>query len=235
MAFVHGKSTAILLDDADVSAWFRDADLSAAVDTADVTTFSNDWKRHIPGQASATVMLDGLYDPDFDAFPKVDAGSVLTIGPGGLSAVGSAARLVSIVSTTYTESSPVGDVVAATYSAVADDPVGYGVLLHPLTQETDDGNGSTHTGPVGGTSNGAVIHYHVSAVSDTDELDLTIEDSANGSDWTELSGAASATYDAPGAERVVVTGAVRRYLRVVFDITGTGDREVTFAAAIARL
>lgn len=235
MAFAHGKSTAILLDDADVSAWFRAVDLAAASDTADTSTFSNNWKRHIVGQASATVRLDGLYDPEFDAFPKIDAGSVLTIGFGGLGSVGSTCALVQIVSTNFTESSPVGDVVAASYSAIADDAVGYGVLLHPLTQETDDGNGSTHTGPVGGTSNGAVIHYHVSAVSATDELDLTIEDSANGSDWTELSGAASATYDAPGAERVVVTGAVRRYLRVVFDITGTGDREVAFAAAIARL
>lgn len=207
------------------------------MDTAETTTFGNDWKRHIPGVAGGTVSLEGLYDPaltePLDSL-GLAAGNVLTIGPTGLAAVGDPARLLLARTTEYAESMPVGDVIPFTYAVLADGPIGFGVVLKPLAAITEDANGSTHTGPVGGTANGGIAHLHVTSVSASDTLDVHLEDSANGSDWDDLAGAVFTQVSAAGAERIEIAGTIRRYTRAVFDVTGS-DVSITFAVALARL
>lgn len=235
MTFVHGKDTAVWLNGADVSGYFTSAELATEAEAAETTTFQQDWKRHIPGIAEGSVSMEGLYDPAFAA-PRaslgLDAGALLAIGPTGAGAVSDPVRILKVHATAYGESSPVGGVVPFTFAVMADGAVGFGVVLKPLGAVTGDANGSTHTGPVGGSANGAVAHLHVTAVSASDTLDVDIEHSTNGTDWVTLASFAQAS--AIGAERIAIAGTINRYLRAVWDVTGT-DVSINFAVALARL
>lgn len=239
--FRHGKNTEVWLDGLDLSGFLNDAALSADADAADTTTFGSDWKSALVGASGAKYSFKGLYDPAL--VPSMTAilggaDSVLTVAPAGAAAVGDLARLISVQSTQYSEASPVGGVVAFSWATMANGTLGWAVVLHPLSAEIADSSGTsaTFTGPVGGTAAGAIAHLHVTALSSGDALDVVIEDSANGTDWAEISaGATFATVeDAPGTERLLITGAVRRYLRVAWDTSGNAD-PATFSVALARL
>lgn len=235
MTFLHGRTTEVLLDGADISTYLNAADLSVDVDTADTTTFKATWKTAIPGQVAAAAEFGGLYDTasiaTFTALIGDDPGAVLTVVPASQSAVGDPCRLIKIASTAHKETAPVGGVVAFNWSAVADGAVGFGHVLAPLAAVTADGNGTTHTGPLGGTTTGAIAHLHVTSVSAGDSIDVTIEHSTNGTDWATLG--TFAQKSAAGAERLVIAGTVNRYTRAVFNVTGT-DVSITCAVALAR-
>lgn len=237
MGFVHGKDAEIWLGGMDVSSFFNDLGFSADVDTADASTFKRRWKRNLEGLAAASVDLGGVWDPSFGDLRDLiglDAGAVLTIGPGGMAAVADLARLILPLSTSYKESAKVGDVVAFASSVVADGDVGFGVVLHPMIAEDADDVGTTHVGPLGGTTAGAIAHLHVTDVSAGDDIDVILEDSANGSDWAPIAGGAFANLDAPGAERLVIPGTIRRYTRASWDVTGASVA-IIFGVALARL
>jgi hypothetical protein len=233
MSTKHGKSAALWLGDADVSTHFRSMEFGADIDTAETSTFGSSWKTHVPGMAGATVETEGLYDPAFDDITSIitaPSGAVLTTGPAGL-AEGDNARLTKVLTTAYAESSPVGDVVAFTWGVLADGQVGLGKVIHAFEQETASGSGNAID--LGTAAAGAIAHLHVAAVSSTDTLNVLIEDSADGStDWQTVFDFTDAT--GPTAERLSITGTVRRYVRATWTITGSGSTDATFAVAIAR-
>jgi hypothetical protein len=236
MAFAHGSKCELWLNGADVSPYFRSADVSFDVDSAEATTFRSDWKMYEVGTAGAAVDAEGLYDPaqvpDLEGLLQVTPGSVLTVGPAGLRA-GDRARLLSALTSAFAESAAIGDVVSIAWSTIADLPVGLGHVLEPMAEIEADANGTTLVGPLGGTTTGAIAHLHVTAVSADDELDVKLQDSANGTDWADITGGAFATVTAPGAERLVIPGTIRRYVRAVFDVTGD-EVAITCGIAFAR-
>lgn len=128
MAFVHGKNTEVFLDTVDISEYFNSAEFSAETDTAETTTFKKDWKTHVPGMTGATFELGGLYDPTFTDITSIltdAAGGTLRIYPEG-SGFEKSYRECTVKSTSYAESSPVGDVVAFSWSVIADGEVTFG-------------------------------------------------------------------------------------------------------------
>src|SRR5512141_507376 len=145
MSFYHGKNPEVWVNSGDLSTYFRAADFSVDADTADTTTYKSSWKSALPGQASSTYELEGLYDTSVittmeGLLPATAA--ILTVGPAGMSTIGNVARLVSVKSTSYKETAPVGDVVAFNWSVVADGVVGLGWVLHPLSEDTNTTTGA---------------------------------------------------------------------------------------------
>lgn len=224
MAFTHGKGTIVLVDEFNLSAYFRNVDFSVDVDTAETTTFGSMWKAFLAGQVGATFDLEGLFDPTqtviTDLLPTTAA--LITVVPGG-STFG---RLANVLSTSVAESSPVGDIVSLTWSVLANGVAGGGAVLAAPTTYTGDTNGSTVDG-LAATTTGAIAHLHVTDV-DTD-VDVTIQDSANASTWATIG--TFAQKSAPGSERIVIAGTIRRYTRAVIDLTGT---TTTLAVVMAR-
>jgi hypothetical protein len=101
---------------------------------------------------------------------------------------------------------------------------GYGVewgdqLTAGPRTDTSGTNGASLDGGAA-TTNGAQFYLHVTALTGTN-VDIKIQDSADNSSWSDLSGAAFTSATAVGAERIAVTGTVRRYLRVVSSGTFT--------------
>lgn len=100
--------------------------------------------------------------------------------------------------------------------------------------------GATNGGTVDGgaaapTAFGAVLFLHVFAFSGTN-VTVKVQDSANGTDWLDLSGAAFAQITtAPTSERIALGAAatVRRYLRAITETAG-GFSSVQFAVLACR-
>lgn len=238
MSFIHGSKTEVLLDGADVSSFFRKADLSAEVDTADSTTFKKTWKTFVPGMASAKVDLEGLYDPSLTSVRTtlgLSADSILTIGPAGLSTLGNRANLIQARAISYAETAPIGDVVAFNYSVTGDAQGGFGAVIHPLAARTTSGTGTTFDGNAAST-NGLVGHLHVTAISGASaNLSVTMQHSTDGNTWSSITGGTFSSFTATGAERKTTsTLNINRYLRVTWTISGTTP-SITFAVAVARL
>lgn len=100
--------------------------------------------------------------------------------------------------------------------------------------DTEATNGSSLDGGAA-TALGLAAYLQVFAFSGTD-VTISLEDSANNSDWTAISGAEFTEVTAgPTAERIVLalTADVRRYVRVVTSTTG-GFTSVTFAVSFTR-
>ena len=95
-------------------------------------------------------------------------------------------------------------------------PIEFGNLITP-GKRTDTGatNGASFDGGAS-TSFGLAAYAFCTAVTGT-SVTLTIEDSANNSDWTAVTGGAFTAFTAIGAQRIqtAVGGTVRRYVRVV--------------------
>lgn len=230
MSFYHGKGSRVWLGAYDISTYLNAADVSVDVETADTTTFLSSWKSAIPGEAAATAELGGYYDTaytDAKASLTAQTGEVLTVVPGG----SSAARLFKVLKTAYKESAPIGGAVAFNLGVLADGTASFGdVLKTPAAAITATANTSSVDGGAQSTT-GAVAHLHVFSVSTDDSLTVTIEDSANNSTWATIGTFAAAT--GATSERLVINGTVRRYVRAVLTVSGSGV-SITAGLAFAR-
>lgn len=240
MAFKHGSKTAVWLDSRDLSPYLTSADLSVDADTADTTTLGSSWKSAIAGTFGAKVSCAGLYDPtmtDLESSLGVDfslTAGVLTIAQG--TDIDSRARLVSVSTSGYAQSSPVGGVIAVKWDAMTSTAVGFGDVLHAWTTDTNTTTGAEDD-DLAATSTGWTAHLHVSAISGGSWV-IKIQDAAVSNTYSDLSGASFTAVTGAGKQRLLAasaTATVRRYIRYVATRTGgvAGD-SITFALAFAR-
>jgi hypothetical protein len=237
MAFLPSYNSRVLLGALNLSCQARDVSLSHEIDTHDVTTLCDTSRVYIPGKSQASFSASGPLDTlgaagnPFAIFAAWTAAEwPITYAPRGLT-TGYEALMVSGVNTSFAPKSGVGDPTDYSVSAIANG-FDYGVMLEDgLTAITIDGNGTARDNAAA-TSNGGVAHLHVSAFSGLTNNIVTIEHSVDGStSWSTL--VTFATYTGVTSERVEVAAGttVRRYLRVVDNVTGTGSttRSVAFA------
>jgi len=241
MAFKHGKNTAVYLNGVDLSTYLNATDFSVDVDTADTTTYQSTWKSAISGQSSAKADFNGLYDPTSSTLPSsigVDfstTAGVLTYAPAGATAIGDLTRMMSIATTQYTESSPVGGVVAIKWGVLTSAPVGFGWALHPLAEDTNTTTGAERDDSAA-TTTGWIAHLHVTLV-DGGSWVIKLQDAAVSNTYSDVSGGAFASVSSAGGQRLLsASGAtLRRYVRYVATRTGgsAGDG-ITFHLSYSR-
>jgi hypothetical protein len=237
MAFMPAERSRILLGSLNLSCYATQIGATAATAMLETTTLCNTSKVFIPGQTEGSFDVSGHLDTDgsqgaqFDTFADWKQASPLpvTYAPSGLTAL-SEALLAGALEGSFTPSAPVGAVVDFSLSSTVDGAVEAGFVLEDLTAVTADGNGTARDLTAQST-NGAVAHLHVTAFSGLTNNIVTIEDSADGStNWTTIG--TFATVTGLTSERLVIAGTVRRYLRVVDNVTGTGTN--TRSVALAR-
>lgn len=239
MPFMHGKGTEILLDEKDVSAYLNKLDLSVDVEGADATTFKKNWHVFWPGLADGKFEAAGFYDPLFEDVRQTlqtSPDSIVSWAPGGALALGDPVRIMAAVSSTYKESAPVGGMVAFNWGVEGSDTLGIGRSMHPLAAETVTGF-STYLDGGAATTLGAVAHLHVTALAGTVTPTITVKfrdaTSGAGAGLADITAGAFAAATAIGAQRLVIPGTIRRYVRVDWTISGTNP-SFTFAVAFAR-
>lgn len=121
MAFRHGRYAEITVEANDLSDYCDSAELTLNADTAETTTFGDDWKSFIGGLRGGSLTLSGNYDPTASTGPaavlETQLGkddTTIELYPGGNTS-GQRKHAFEAIVTSYSESSAVGDKV--TFSA----------------------------------------------------------------------------------------------------------------------
>lgn len=238
MAFVSSQKSRLLLGDFNMSATTQSVDGGVDVEMYDVSVLTSTAKEFQPGRDGASFSASGLLDVDATANLQFDqlhdwkaatAAEPVTYAPNGL-ALGAELWMVGAYEASIKTASPVGGMVTFGLEVQPDgppDPIGRS--LHDLTARTSDASGSSYDGTAA-TANGGVGHLHVTAFSGFSAADIIVEDSANDSTWATI--LTFTTVAGITSQRSAISGAVRRYLRVSWDVTGTGS--ITFAVGFAR-
>lgn len=234
MSAVHGKGTAVLLDQYDLSAYLNSYSSGRTSEASETTTFGAAAKTYIPGLQDGTISLSGLYDGSAGAVDAVlqaaigaASRNVLSILPQGAGTIGNRAMVASVDETSYTIEAGVGDLVTASAEMQPSGGVWGGAVLHTLTAETAGGN-TTSIDNAASSASGGVANLHVTAFNGT-TLTAKVQHSTDNSVWVDLITFTAAT--AVTAEQLSVTGTVNRYVRVLWTATVTS---ATFAVAFAR-
>lgn len=119
MAFVHGKDSTFKLDNSggsltDISAYVNSVDFPQTVDLAETTTLGDDNKEYIVGLKDATISIAGAWDSTADDILGAVVGQASSLSyeysPEG-TASGKVKYTGEAFITSYSTSSPVGDVV----------------------------------------------------------------------------------------------------------------------------
>lgn len=239
MAFVHGRSSRLLLDDVALSGYLRGWEVANEVELADTTVEGDEGHRFTPGLINGSLSLDGVWDSTaaaggqdetLDSARQASAASVITAAPDGL-ALGKRVLSADARESSYSVASPVADAVTLAASWQAEGITDTGVSLHDLTAVTTTANG-TSVDNAASSADGAVGVLHVTANTMNDATVIKIQDSADNSVWADLITFTSVATTATTAQRATAAGTVDRYTRAVWTPAGTGS--ITFAAAICR-
>ena len=119
MAFVHGKDSAFKLDNSsgtltDISTYVNSVDFPETADVAETTTLGDSSKSYIVGLKDATISIAGLWDSTVDGILGAVVGQSATLSfeysPEGTTS-GNIKYTGECILTSYSQSSPVGDVV----------------------------------------------------------------------------------------------------------------------------
>ena len=119
MAFVHGSDSVFKIDNSggsltDISTYVNNVDFPETADVAETSTLGASNKTYIVGLKDATISLGGLFDATVDAILGAVVGQSATLSfeysPEG-TASGKVKYTGECILTSYTLSSPVGDVV----------------------------------------------------------------------------------------------------------------------------
>lgn len=121
MANVHGKVTVVTLNGVDYSTYSNSTDFKDATDTHETTTYGRSRKTYAGGLGDGTVSVGGFYDTTAVSGPRAlfkplkAAGNAVPFvyRPEGTGS-GKAQSSVSVIISSFEESSPVGDMVTWT-------------------------------------------------------------------------------------------------------------------------
>lgn len=238
MAFVTAQKSRVIVGQTAVSGYTRQVSLGVTSEMLDVTVLTDTAKQFIVGQDTSTFSLGLILDTDtttnglWDRLTSWKSATpvAVTYGPSGLAAL-SEVFLVGALEAQFGQSSQASGTVDGSIEAQPDGPADAGYSLEDLTAMTTTTNGTARD-LTAASANGGVAHLHVTAFSGLTSNDITIEHSVDGStSWATLATFTQVT--GVTSQRLVVAAGttVRRHLRVVDTIVGTGSctRQVSFA------
>lgn len=241
MAYLHGKSTAVLFGGYNLSGFLNEASVSESAETAETTAFGNNAKTYIMGLVDGTMSLSGMFDAATDAVEPVittvlgsDTASVVSVVPGGLTLGGPSYGCNSRL-TTFEVSAPVADVVSLSAEVQATGGIDRGVVLAPATVYSATANG-TAVDNAAATTNGGTGYIHVTANSRNGACTFKVQHSADNSTWADLLTFTNTTASTLTAERVSVAAGttVNRYLRAACTTFGGSTGSVTATITFSR-
>lgn len=126
MAFGHGKDAVVKLDNAadsltDISAYVTEVGFTVNGEAVDVTTLGAVWHDIIAGLKSATITINGIFDPTVDAilFAAINALKSFEYHPQGTGS-GSPKYTCELLGTSYNPTSPIGGASTWTFAATVD-------------------------------------------------------------------------------------------------------------------
>ena len=234
MAFRNAQQSRIYVGLFNASCYARTAGLGSSMDALDVTTLCDTSKVFIPGKDTSSFTIAGPLDVDatsnaqWDALTdqkQASAPTPITYMPLGTDG---AAWLVEAVDTNFEASAGNDSTVDWSMAALTTGHTDMnGTILANAVAVTTTTTGSSIDGAAA-TSNGGVVHLHVTAFSGLTSDTITIEDSSTGSSgWATIATFTAAT--GVTSQRVTIAGTIKRYVRIVDTVVGTGSATRTIA------
>tara|TARA_R110002012_G_scaffold100862_1_gene239687 strand:+ start:8411 stop:9163 length:753 start_codon:yes stop_codon:yes gene_type:complete len=246
--FVHGKSTAVYLDEFDLTSYFTDSTVSIENETAETTAYGDTNKSYILGLRNGTLSFNGLWssgasgsDEELQEIIGASTEPLLTVREGA-AAIGSRATIAQANETSYAITNPVADVVAISADFECS-TTGITNLTFALAQGVQLTTGASIAhGSLGALSsvdnaassaNGGAATLHVPTNTVNGNTTIKVQHSANDSSWADLISFTAVGSSAVTSEIKAVTGTVNRYLRVTASTAGSSG-SITFMVAAAR-
>lgn len=241
MAFSHGTAARVWLDGYGASCSLNEVSIEADIDTAETTVLCDTAKTYIPGLEDGTFEASGFFtsDPDapdetFEAWLDARKRVIFPTAfhPEGADAVGDPGYMLNGMLSSYSVETTVEDAATIELEIQTSNGIERGLMLHPHATETAD-DVSTELDNGADSANGASALLSVSSISGTTpELDVIVQHSDDNAVWVPLM--TFSTVDTTSSEYLTATGAVERYVRVSWTLTGTDDPEATFNVIFRR-
>ena len=246
--FIHGKDTAVYIDEFDLTSYFNDTSISLENEVAETTAFGDSNKTYITGLRAGTLSLSGMWAADTDGSDEELVAllgnattPIITIREGA-AAIGSRAVIAQANETSYAITNPVSDVitVAADFECTPNQVSNLTFALASGVQLT--AGASIAHGSLGNLSsvdnsassaNGGAGTLHVPTNTVNGNTTIKIQHSANNSTWADLISFTVVSSTAKTSEIKAVSGTVNRYLRATASTAGSSGA-ITFMVAFAR-
>lgn len=241
MAGRHGKGTTVLMDGWDMGEILNSIETPATIDTAETTVFNsaNDSKTYVTGVADATLTAGGFFvSSSSDASVEntladavnTSSPQVWTWYPDGTS-TGNVGYGLTSFETGYTITSPVDGTIDISLDGQVTDGRDRVLSLQLLScgiTSTGQGTGLDNSAA---TTNGG-IGYFQRITNTTNDFKVAIQDSANNTTFQDILSFTSGT--SRTAERVVITGAVKQYVRATHTTTGALGTAINYNVGFRR-
>ena len=236
MAKQTGLNSRLYVEGNDLSGDANGFSISETLENYDVTTLDSPAVKRITGRTDATVGVNAFFDAasthisavataNSGTLPEVDQEVLIPFG----SSIGSACAGFVAKQSDYTTSGATGSplTVSVNYTINAVSPMmGKMLTAHDDTFSSASSNDSLDN--TSSTASGGSAMLQVFSLG-SGTVDVKIEDSANDSTWADLVSFTSASGST--SERVIISGTIRRYVRVTTSGTFT---DAKIACAIVR-
>lgn len=234
--FTHGKATRILVEGADLSAYFKEYTAANRMDTAETSAFGTNTKTYVQGMSDSTLTLSGYFDGTVGAVDEIleaNIGStqntVVTVAPDGRFVLGARVVAGQSIETDYSVVGGVGGVVETSAVFQANGTIRNGVSLHDLVAEIGGITGGSVDQGIGlATVNGGVLTVHVTSGG---AATFTVQTSADNTTFVDY--ATVATTGVGGFSAVVTAvqnKTANRYVRLI-----STSGAITFQSSFVRL
>ena len=246
--FIHGKNTAVYVDEFDLTSYFTDVSITQENEVAETTAFGDTNKSYLLGLRAGTLSMSGMWSADTDGSDEElqallgNATTPLLTVREGAAAIGGSAVIAQANETNYAISSPVADVhtVTADFECTPNQVSNLTFALAGGVQLT--AGASIAHGSLGNLSsvdnsassaNGGAATLHIPTNTVNGNTTIKVQHSANDASWADL-----ITFTVVGAstktsELKAVSGTVNRYLRASASTAGSSG-SITFMVAFAR-
>jgi hypothetical protein len=232
--FRHGRGTKVLVNEWDMSTYFKDASASGTADTGETTAFGSEVKTYVIGMTDGRVSLGGMFSGDvqgvdetFQAIFGLEAAANLTYAPEGL-ALGRRVWGMTAHETSYQVQGSVSDIVAvsAEFQATGGLRSGYS-LGDPATAVTATGNGTAVDTGIPSSTAGGWGMLHALASTSVGTVTVALQHSTTfGGTYTTIPGATFAVLGAgvEGSSRVDIAPGVtiNQFVRATYTFGSAG-------------
>ena len=246
--FIHGKNTAVYIDEFDLTSYFTDVSITQENEVAETTAFGDTNKSYLLGLRAGTLSMSGMWSADTDGSDEElqallgNATTPLLTVREGAAAIGGRAVIAQANETNYAISSPVADVhtVSADFECTPNQVSNLTFALAGGVQLT--AGASIAHGSLGNLSsvdnsassaNGGAATLHIPANTVNGNTTIKVQHSANNSTWADLISFTVVGASTKTSEIKAVSGTVNRYLRATASTAGSSG-SITFMIAFAR-
>ena len=246
--FIHGKNTAVYIDEFDLSSYFNDVSVSLDNDVAETTAFGDTNKAFILGTRGGTLSMSGMWASDTDGSDEALVAllgnattPILTVRQGA-AAIGSRAIIAQANETSYAITNPVADVatISADFECTPNQVSNLTFALAggvQLTAGASIAHGSlgdlSSVDNAASSANGGAGTLHVPTNTVNGNTTIKIQHSANNASWADLISFTVIGASTKTSELKAVSGTVNRYLRATASTAGSSG-SITFMVAFAR-